>query len=253
MAKTYHILIFSCLVIVGCETEKIIFSGPNHVRFTTTTRTEKESYSRLIRIEVHLAGPRSNEDINVTYSIAGDARENVDYVILGTRGRVVIGAGDYFGYIDLQLLNNANDIIRSQEIIFSLTGISDNAFEVAFGAGEIGKEFTFTIVDDCILGGLYTGKKSALETPVADILISSEDCKTYRLSNWNVNIVSDQFDYGLIFIDNGDNTITIPHQEENFDLHGVGTVDITNREIQITLTLEDPDNPEVFYITLKPE
>src|SRR6478609_8889391 len=112
------------LLLIGCETDKIIFSGPNHVRFTNTTRTEKESYSKVIQLEVHIAGPVPEEDVNISYSIGGNARENVDYVILGERGKVLIEEGEYFGYIDIQLINNANNIIREQDLILTLTSVN---------------------------------------------------------------------------------------------------------------------------------
>jgi hypothetical protein len=253
MITIRHIMIFVGMLAIGCETEKITFSGPYHVRFTTTTRTEKESYSRPVKIEVHIAGPVSTEDINVNYSIAGNARENIDYTIVGTRGVVVIEAGEYVGYIELQLLNNSNNIIRSQDIVFNLLSVSGNNFDVGFGEGEIGKKFTMTIVDDCILGGFYTGKKAAFEIPVKDILISSQDCITYRLSNWNVNVLLDPFEFALNFVDNGDNTLTVPHQEENYPLHGTGTVNVITREILLTITLEDDDDPYEFSIKLNTE
>jgi len=253
MRKRFHyIVLFLTLLSIGCETEQILYSGPDFVRFTEVNLTEKESYSRIIRIEVHIVGEPSEEDVTVRYSIAGDARENIDYVILGDRGEVVIEAGDYFGYIELQLINNANNIIRSQDIVLTLNSLDIHGIKIGQGKAQIGKQLTFTIEDDCILSGYYKGSKSSFEVPVKDIIITSQDCETYRVSNWNANILEYPFDLPLNFIDNGDNTLTIPHQEENFVLHGIGAVNPVTREIIITLTLEDFENEEVTF-TLKPE
>lgn len=237
---------------LSCVTDPILFQGPYHVRFTEAAETKKESYSRTIRLEVHRAGPTSDQDITVNYSISGDARENIDYTILGTRGSVKIKAKEYFGYIDLKLINNSNNILRSQDIIFTLTTVSNNDFEVGQGEGGIGKQFTFTILDDCILGGYYTGSRSAFSIPVKDITITSQDCVNYRLSNWNIDIIDYPFDLGLNFVDNGNNTLTIPPQDEDLKIHGVGAVNPATREIVMTLTFEDFDNQEISF-TLKPD
>jgi hypothetical protein len=62
----------------------------------------------------------------------------------------------------------------------------------------------------------------------------------------------------LKFVDNGDNTLTIPEQEEaNLDpslatIRGTGVVDPTTRIITMTITLVDfTDQPEVSF-TLTP-
>ena len=235
----------------SCTTDPILFRGPYHVRFTEATASQKESYSKTIRIQVHRAGPASDQDITINYSIGGDARENIDYTILGTRGSVLIKTKEYFGFIDIKLINNSNNILRTQDIIFTLTTVSSNDFEVGQGGG-IGKQFTFTIHDDCILGGYYTGSRSAFSVPIKDITITSQDCVNYRLSNWNIDIIDYPFDLGLNFVDNGDNTLTIPPQDEDLKIHGIGAVNPATREIVMTLTFEDFDNQEISF-TLKPD
>ncbi|MGC3946631.1 MAG: hypothetical protein QM762_19265 [Chryseolinea sp.] len=63
----------------------------------------------------------------------------------------------------------------------------------------------------------------------------------------------------LVFIDNGDNTITIPQQEEDAldddlaTIEGQGVVDPTTREILLNITLVDFDNKPTVSIVLKPE
>ena len=79
----------------GCETERITFNGPYHVRFTNSTQTEKESNSQIIKIEVHNAGPELTEDLIVNYTISGNARPDIDYSIVGTKGRTTIKKGEY--------------------------------------------------------------------------------------------------------------------------------------------------------------
>jgi hypothetical protein len=59
---------------------------------------------------------------------------------------------------------------------------------VGQGPSAIGKSFTFTILDDCILGGDYSGKRSGGSSVYEDLTITSQDCETYVLSNWNIDI-----------------------------------------------------------------
>ena len=80
----------------------------------------------------------------------------------------------------------------------------------------IGKTLTLTIQDDCLLSGFYTGSRriSTGTAQVKDIEISSLNCKTYNVANWNVGGL---FDFNatkakISFVDNGDNTLTIPPQ-----------------------------------------
>ena len=63
----------------------------------------------------------------------------------------------------------------------------------------------------------------------------------------------------LVFIDNGDNTITIPQQEEEFldaenaTIEGEGVVDPTTREILLNIKLIDFENKPTVSIVLKPQ
>ncbi len=89
--------------------------------------------------------------------------------------------------------------------------------QVGFGKNNIiGKTLTLTIQDDCLLSGFYTGSRrtNSGTAQVKDIEISSLDCKTYQVANWNVGGL---FNFNatkaqVSFIDNGDNTLTIPAQ-----------------------------------------
>ncbi len=241
----------------NCETERSIFNGPYFVRFTESSQTEKESFSKIIDIEIHQSKPVLEEDITVTYSVGGDARKGIDYVILGESGKVEIAKGEFFGTIKIQLINNANNIIRSQDIIFTIESVSTDKLQVGQDKSAIGKRYTFTIVDDCILGGTYIGERGSPNVP--NITITSADCETYRLSNWNINVFGSGTEMDLTFVDNGDNTLTIPQQEEeNLDeesatIRGMGVIDPTTRQIMMTVILVDyPDQPEVTF-TLIPD
>lgn len=247
------------MIITSCETDPIVFRGPYHVRFTEATGYDKESFSQPIDIQVHIAGPALDEDLTIGYLIEGNAREGVDYVILDERKKVKIPAGEYFGNIRIQLINNANNILRSQDIIFTLISANQNNLEIGQGASAIGKNFTFTIFDDCILGGTYSGKRVDSGTTYPDISITSSDCETYLLSNWNVGVFQTDTEMDLNFIDNGDNTLTIPEQEEeNLDdelatIKGTGVVDPVTREILLKVMLVDFENKPEVSIVFKPQ
>jgi hypothetical protein len=246
------------MIITSCETEPIIFRGPYHVRFTEPSGYDKESFSKPIDIEVHIAGPAPTEELTIGYLIEGNAREGVDYVILDERKKVRIAAGEYFGKIRIQLLNNANNILRSQDIVFTLISANQDNLEIGQGASAIGKVFTFTIFDDCILGGSYSAERTEGGNTYTDISVTSQDCETYLLSNWNIDVFSTDQEMDLIFIDNGDNTLTIPEQEEEFiddesaTIRGSGVVDPVTREIIITVTLVDFDDQPEVSIVYKP-
>jgi len=262
MRKSFPILkiIISLLLLATtrCETEKIIFRGPYHVRFSKSASFEKESFSQPIEIEVHLVGPALDQDVTMTYGIGGDAREGVDYTILDDRTKVTIPAGEYFGSIRIQLINNANNILRSQAIVFTLLTTDVNDLAVGQGESAIGKIFTFTIFDDCILGGTYAGMRTSGSSTYDDLSITSQDCENYVLSNWNLGVFTSDTEMDLKFVDNGDNTLTIPEQEEeNLDpdlatIMGTGVVDPETREIIMSITLVDFDNQPVVSIVLQP-
>ena len=245
-------------LLTSCETEPIIFRGPYHVRFTEPTAYNKESFGQPIDIQVHLAGPALDEELTVGYLIGGSAREGVDYVIFDERKKVKIPAGEYFGKVRIQLINNANNILRSQDIVLTLISANQGNLEIGQGASAIGKEFTFTIFDDCILGGTYTAERIGGGDPYDGISITSQDCETYVLSNWNIDVFSTDQEMNLNFIDNGDNTLTIPEQEEEFiddelaTIRGSGVVDPVTREIIMNITLVDFDDQPEVSIVYKP-
>jgi hypothetical protein len=247
------------LAIASCETDRIIFKGPYFVRFTEISRTEKESYSKPIEIQVHNAGPALDADVKVTYRITGNAREGTDYTILSERETITIKKGTYFGVVQIQLINNANNILRSQDIILTLQSVSTSKLQVGQGESAIGKIYKFTILDDCILGGNYIGQKDALSVPVEGITITSQDCEEYTLSNWDIGVFNFSQVRDLIFIDNGDNTLTIPEQKESTlpanlaTIRGSGIVDPLTRKITMKVTLADFQNQPVASFTLIPD
>ncbi len=261
MMKKLLIHILLLIGIVSCETDPITFKGPYFVRFTETALTEKESRSEVVHVQIHNAGPSLDEDVTVFYSISGSAREGIDYEILGTRGSVVIEAGEYFGYVDVRLINNSNNILRSQDLILTLTSSSSGSLGVGQSEGGIGKQFTFTILDDCILGGTYNGRRGSSTVP--GLSITSSDCVNYRLSNWDINILGVSEPIPLSFIDNGDNSITVPSQtvtaiyvgiySADVEVSGVGSVNPVTREIFLSLTCTDFIGTFSVTLTLLPQ
>lgn len=210
--------VLTMVALASCEEQKILFEGPDFVRFTDTTLTYKESQGAPVTVSVHVVGKPLNQALTVNYTVGGSAREGRDYTIEGTKGVVTIPAGKLFGTIQVNLINNANNILESQDIVFTLTGVSPNTdLQLGFGKNNrIGKTLTLTIQDDCLLSGFYTGSRrtNTGTAQVKDIEISSLNCKTYNVANWNVGGL---FNFNatkaqVSFVDNGDNTLTIPPQ-----------------------------------------
>ena len=205
--------VLAVLALAACEEQKITFDGPDFVRFSDSSQVFRESIGQPIEVKVHVVGKPLNQAVTVNYSVGGNAREGRDYVIEGTKGTVTIPAGEYFGTIKVRLINNANNILGSQDVVFTLTGVSGSDLALGLNGGKLGKTFRLTIQDDCLLSGFYTGSRRGYNEVVENIEISSLDCKTYKVANWNVGV----FNFNarkspLDFIDNGDNTLTIPPQ-----------------------------------------
>jgi hypothetical protein len=236
------ILVIAMSLIVSCESEKLVFKGPYFVRFTDTALTLKESHIPVVKIQVHYSNPDRNDgDVNLTYVVSGSAREGIDYVINGTRGKIKIKSGDYFGYIEVQLINNSNNILSSQDVTFSLvTAEKGDQVFIGQGVSQLGKDFTLTIQDDCILGGDYYGLNDDGSAPVDNINISSLNCEQYTLSNYDIDPFSIT-EHELSFIDNGDNTLTIPPQQDELldadsaTIDGFGIVDPVTRKLHFTV------------------
>jgi hypothetical protein len=248
MKRIISITVVCALTFLSCETDPIVFKGPYHVRFTESALTQKESYSSTIKIEVHNVGTALKEDVTVNYTIGGNARNGIDYTIAGTDNSLTIKKGQFFGYIEVKLINNANNILRSQNIVFTLQSVSNSDLEVGQGASAIGKTFTLTIEDDCILAGTYAGTKSVFDIPVEGITVTSSDCENYLLSNWNIDIFSPPYDYSLTFIDNGDNTLTISEQDAGTKIKGQGIIDPLTKKITMTIVFMDFENEELNII-----
>jgi hypothetical protein len=252
-------LLLAVALILGCQTEERLFKGPYFVRFTNTSLIQKESYSKPIPIEVHNGGPALDKDITIAYTISGNAREGVDYSIIAPRGLVTIKKGGYVGTLQVQLINNANNILRSQDIVFTLITVSTSERQIGQDVSGIGKSFTFTIVDDCILGGTYSGQKDATSVPTDNITITSQDCEQYTLSNWDLGFFNFTETRDLVFMDNGDNTLTIPDQKESTlptnlaTIRGSGIVDPVTRKISMKITLVDFTKQPVLSFTLTPQ
>lgn len=256
--RTYIGLSFLLLAVAfACEQTDVnrTFEGPYYVRFTDTTLTYKESYSKPVAIAVHNTGPQLSQPITVNYTISGTAREGKEYTIVGTKGTVVIPANKSTGAISVQLINNANNILDAQTLTFTLTGVQPSSLQVGFGKENIiGKSLTLTIQDDCLLGGSYvgSGRIGSQTYTASDPTITSGDCKNYVLSNWNIGLTnfvvvgsSTLFGFNaekptLTFVDNGDNSLTVPTQVNaslgtNGSLSGTGAWNPRNRQITLNL------------------
>lgn len=261
MVKRNTILLLFLTFLLGCDDNEVIFTGPYHVRFTEENITYKESHSPIIPISVHLVSPQIDERIEITYSIDGDAREGIDYEIANENGKIIIPKGESFGYIDLQLLNNSNNILDRHTIEFSLISVTPSYLDIGFGSGvKAGKDLTFIIVDDCILGGSYTGTYLTNTAPIEGIQVTSTDCISYNLANWDVNVFDFPSVRNLTFTDNGDNTLNIPEQEEQTfnpefaTIRGSGIVNPITREITLNIELVDFENEDnIVTVKFKPE
>jgi hypothetical protein len=237
--------------LVGCEEQRITLQEPYFVRFSDTTLSFKESYSKIIKVKVHNAGPQLDESIIVNYTVGGTAREGRDYRILGTKGAVAIPAKQSFGEIQVQLINNANNILGSSTIDFSIASVTP-ANKLQVGLGKLGKTFSLTIQDACLLDGSYSGNRQVAANRfevVNDIDISSIDCRTYTLANWNVGLFSfTAIKPTLQFVDNGNNTLTIPKQINSEltaprdTLSGTGLWNPQTRRITLNLRLKTVSN-----------
>lgn len=261
-----HFLLLSFLILAGfwlagCEEERIVYEGSSFVRFSDSTLSYKESYSKAIKIRVHNGGKVLNESINVSYVVGGTAREGKDYRIEGTKGTVIIPVGQSFGEVTVYLLNNANNILESSTIEFTITAVKPaDKVQVGFGKSGMGSKIVFTIKDACIMDGIYTGQLPVNATQayqLADIEIFSADCKRYTVSNINVGLLGFQqfFNWGnpvnfeaerptLDFIDNGNNTLTIPRQvisefASGYDtLSGTGVWNPVNKRITLNIKMK---------------
>lgn len=200
--------------LAACEEQRILFEGPAFVRFTDTTLTFKESYGLPVEIKLHIVGKPINKSVTVNYTVAGTAREGRDYTIEGVKGSVIIPANKSFGTIAVNLINNANNILDAQDVVFTLTGVSDPSLQVGFGNNNIiGKTMRLTIQDDCLLSGFYTGRRQGSTEVVNNIAITSLNCRDYQIANWNIGVFNlNAIKAKLNFTDNGDNTLTIPTQ-----------------------------------------
>lgn len=251
------VVILLLVVVFGCEQDQITFKGPYYVQFTSSSDIVIESDGDPVEIDVHYNGPALDRDITIFYGIDGDARENIDYVITSERGIVVIPREQHTGTITIELINNANNILRSQDLVLTLMNISP--FSVAIGQNENGpnRTFTLTIEDDCILGGRYSGTREGVIQAESDLYVLSNDCVEYVLTNWDIGGFTFFGTRPLYFTDNNDNTLTVPEQqdptlEEGFNtITGFGVINPANNEITFNLELVDLDS--TVHITLIPD
>lgn len=161
--KNYFCLFSLVLLVFSCgDPEEILFEGPNHVRFTEESGSVVENFADPsnqnltppITVRIHMAGPQLNSETIVNFDAFGDAREGVDFRIVGppnAEKRVVIPARESFGSFQFVPINNRlRDGDRS--IVFAITGVN-NGLQIGRGAGnQIGRTMRYEIRDDdCLL------------------------------------------------------------------------------------------------------
>ncbi len=255
------VVILLTLLVTACEQDPIIFNGPFFVRFTEQAASAPESELEIIEIPVHYAGPTPESNIEVFYSVSGDAREGVDYIFVSEKGRAVIRRGTNSAMIEIELINNANNILESSDIELTIDNVSPADIAIGQGESQIGNTSTFTILDECILSGSYTGTGAPGTSPVSNLTVSSFDCREYQLSNWDINIEelgSFPRERTLTFTDNFDNTITIPEQEESTldselaTIRGNGSINPFDNVITLNIELVDFEDSPVVTIRLIP-
>ncbi len=255
------VFLIALLITCGCEQEPIIFDGPFFVRFSEQAASAPESELEIIEIPVHYAGPTPESNIEVLYSVGGDAREGVDYRFVSEKGRAVIRRGTHSASVEIELINNANNILESSDIEFSIDNVSPDDIAIGQGDSQIGRTATFTILDECILSGSYTGTGASNASPISNLSVTSFDCREYQLSNWDINI-EELGDFPrertLTFTDNFDNTITIPEQEESTlddelaTIKGDGFINPNDDVITLNIELVDFEGSPTVTIRLIP-
>ena len=243
--------IVAVVMMTSCEQEYITYEGPNYIRFTDTTVTYKESFGKVIPIQVHLVGEPQSQDIEVQYALSGSAIEGRDYSIEGKKGTVIIPANSFKGVINVNLINNSNNILRSQDLVFTLLSASASS-EVQVGTGKyksMGASMRLVIQDDCLFGGFYSGMRAQSNAKVLDVEVYSQNCEDYYLSNWNIDILSFKAErLSLQFKDNGDNSITIPKQLNvsiGDSLYGNGAWDPRSKRIVLNVKIRQEDEQGV--------
>jgi hypothetical protein len=182
-------------------------------------------------------------------------------IFVSEKGRAVIRRGSNSALIEIELINNANNVLESSDIELTIDNVSPGDISVGQGDSQIGINSTFTILDECILSGSYTGTGPPGTSPVSNLTVSSFDCREYQLSNWDINIESlGSFprERTLTFTDNFDNTITIPEQEESTldselaTIRGDGSINPFDNVITLNIELIDFEDSPIVTIRLIP-
>lgn len=153
------------LVCIACQEDEQVYSGRSHVRFTESSDRVVENYSdpadrnanEPIRIPLHVVGSPASVETQVFYRLSGTAELGKDYQIL-SGDQVVIPAGEYVGYIEVEPINNA---VRDNDrtAIFTIDSTSSN-IEIGMTDNSImGRSYRLTITDDDCLQNLklFTG------------------------------------------------------------------------------------------------
>lgn len=125
-----------------------IFEGPYYVQLTSSSASISEAdENSTVTIQVSNVGPTLDSDIVVTYSTDGStAVEGVDYELAAgqTSGEIVIPAGEHFGSLQLNTINN-DETDGDKTLAITLVSANNG---LSAGSGAIGVSYSLAISDD---------------------------------------------------------------------------------------------------------
>jgi hypothetical protein len=160
MKQAYTLILISLLLLSCEDTDKTLFEGPYHVRFSEPSSEISENFSdpfgqnlnEPLSIRVHLVAPGIEGTTSIRFEVSGTAVENMDYVILDNElKRLLIPAGQFFDEILIKPINNRENA-GNKQIVFTLTEVT-NDLDLGFGFnGAVGRTHEVTIrEDDCLV------------------------------------------------------------------------------------------------------
>lgn len=129
-------------LINSCEPDNLEYDGPSVVEFFPVSKSvDNGSGETGELIKVQLVGPQESAPITINFVVdaASTAVAGTNYTLV-TDGSFVIPANSSFGYINVDVLNDAA-IAADVKLILTLTGNAD------ISPSENYKTFTLTIRD----------------------------------------------------------------------------------------------------------
>jgi len=199
--KITSIAMLMLVTLVACEEKLTIFEGPYHVRFTNTSATIDENKPAGTSIQLHFAGPKTEEAINVTLKVEG-GQEGVDFKFLEGGTSISIPSGNFFTSIKVAAIDNdEND--GNKTVVFTIESVSGG---FSAGLGLVGKTFTLTIKDDDCATPSLEGKYLVYNrdaSPSACGNPANDGDLTYEATITLISQVGDEFTYEISDITGG--------------------------------------------------